>query len=158
MSTHGLLAGRGAQGLPRIQGVLRLQKTPPLEISSRWSLILVVPKGNDLLGVAKKFDPSNVNLPRGVSNREDLRPIDAAFRILREQTNVKAIEARLIDMSPNQEDWRTTYVYLVTTFEGNPLSTTHGRALWTSTSPFLMQTSDDFAWAERLFKKLKRIL
>jgi len=134
------------------------RKASPVELTSRWSLILFVPKNTHILGIAKKFDPKNVNLPRGVSIGSDERPIDAAFRILAEQTHVKAISARLIDSGQNVEDWRTTYAYLVTEFEGQPLSTAHGRVYWASTAPFLLESSDDHVWADRVFKKLKRVL
>lgn len=117
-------------------------------------VVVFVPRHNRVLGIAYRFLPANVNLPRG-SVREGETPIEAAFRVVFEQTKVRALEARMLRTV--EEPGSLTYLYYVTKFEGRPLPTALGRAFWAEEPLFLRSTAEGNTWAHRVLAMLHRI-
>lgn len=116
--------------------------------------VAFVPRNNQILGIAYRFLPSNVNLPWG-SVRLDEIPIEAAFRHVFEQTRVRALEARLL--STIEVPGSTHYVYYVTKHQGRPLPTALGRAIWASERLLLLPSAEGETLSRRVLGLAHRI-
>jgi ADP-ribose pyrophosphatase YjhB (NUDIX family) len=117
-------------------------------------VVAFVPRQDKILGIAYRFLPRNVNLPRGMV-RLDETPIEAVFRVVFEQTRVRPLEARLL--LSVAEGGEPTLFYYVTRFEGRPLPTELGRAFWATERQLLQDSSEGVVWAQRILALLRRV-
>jgi ADP-ribose pyrophosphatase YjhB (NUDIX family) len=117
-------------------------------------VVAYVPRRNQILGIAYGFSRRNVNLPRG-QLRLDEQPLDALARVMLEQTRVRPLEAHLLLRVA--EGGEPTSFYYVTRFEGRPLPTPLGRAIWASEAQLLQPTSEGAGWARKVLTLLRRV-
>lgn len=148
----GLLEGCWSQGLPPIQLPAPLRFDP---VPSRPAYVVAyVPRLNGILGIAYGFARHNVNLPRG-QVRLDETPFAALARVMVDQTRVRPIEAHLLLRVA--EGGEPTSFYYVTRFEGRPLPSPLGRALWATEQQLLQSTSEGAVWARKVLTLLRRV-
>ena len=132
----------------------------PLKVTDRGLVtqpryaVAYVPRNNLILGIAYKFLPANVNLPWGAVKLDET-PIEAVFRLMFEQTRVRALEARLL--SQLDIPGGPVFVYYVTEFEGRPVSSQLGRAYWASERQLLLPTAEGATLSRRVLGLVHRV-
>jgi len=130
-----------------------------MEERVRWSTVLVVPRGDQFIALARGFQPRDTNFPGGSSAPEDTCPEETAIRQLYEETGLRTTseDMRLIDESIG-EHGQPVYAYFVTTFSGRARSGCEGKVFWTA---HLARLTSRYAshgeHAKRLLQKLQRV-
>ena len=125
----------------------------------RWSAVVVVPRNDQFLVVARGFQPKNINFPGGDSEPEDRTPKDTALRELREEAGLSSEPkyVRLMDKWLGS-DGQPVYAFFVTAFSGRERSSDEGKTFWTSKYSMLTNSQADFRdYNKRLLRKLMRI-
>lgn len=99
----------------------------------RWSVALVVPRGQQYLAIARHFNPRDVNLIGGDAEPEDTEPVQTAIRELFEESGLRTQphQLQLLEAQPNERG-RLTYAYLVKAYRGRLRSSEEGKPFWTA--------------------------
>ena len=122
----------------------------------RWSVVAVVSRGDEILAVARKFDPKDVNLPGGHDREEDLNPPHTLRRVVLEETGVRVRQYHL--MTSWQGDMgQPVYAYFVSTFGGRARSSTSGKTLWAKPAQLVKDGSTFQVFNKQLLKTLMRV-
>ncbi len=121
-----------------------------------WSVVLIVPRGTQLLMQKRAFISKDLNFPGGNSIEGENTPEETAARKLREETGLTVTphDVELFDYwtGPNGQ---LVYAFIVLKYRGRPRSSVGGRVFWSRQYQGLTAKTSTF-WAsnERLIRKL----
>lgn len=125
----------------------------------RWSTVLVVPRSEQFVVVARGFNPRDVNFPGGDSTVEDRSPEDTVIRKLYEETGLR-VE---LDDLKCMDEWtgahnQPVYAYYALKVVGRVRSGTGGKVFWTAALGRLTTKHCLFSeYNERLLRLLQRL-
>jgi 8-oxo-dGTP pyrophosphatase MutT (NUDIX family) len=124
-----------------------------------WSIIAVIPRGEQFAVIARGFSTRNINFPGGDKTEQDQTPADTAVREILEETGLytTAEFLRLIDTWKGSRGQRV-YAFYITGFQGRLRSSPEGKTFWTAQTSLLISSSSEFRdRAKRLLEKLTRM-
>jgi len=122
----------------------------------RHSIVAVITRGEQILAVARHFQPHDINLPGGHADAEDTSPTDTLTRKIHEETGILILGQHLMESWRGEYD-QTVYAYFVSEWRGRPHSSAAGKVFWARPQSFrdpACTFADDNA---RLLKKLMRV-
>lgn len=131
-----------------------------MQNSVRWSVVLVVPRSNQFVVVARGFNPRDVNFPGGDAAVEDTGPEQTALRKLYEETGIRVEAEDLKDMDCwRGERGQLVYAYYVTLKNPRRVrSGTGGKVFWTAALHRLTGRHSTFAERNKhLLEMLQRV-
>lgn len=111
-----------------------------------WSVVLVVPRANQFVAIARGFAPRNVNFPGGNRDPEDRTPADTAVRELYEETGLRTTPEFLrIIAKWKGSQGQDVYAFKVARYIGRLRSSTEGKVFWTSQLGSFISPTSEFA-------------
>lgn len=124
-----------------------------------WSVVLVVPRGTQVLMQKRGFLSNDLNFPGGNAIDNERSAQQTAVRKLLEETGLIADvhDFECIDVLMGSEG-QNVYVYLVNKYRGRPRSSNGGRVFWSKQYHRLAMKSSTFSsYNERIVRKLLTI-
>ena len=125
-----------------------------VQTQHRWSVVLVVPVEEDVVAIAREFDPTDINLPGGWDEYTDLTPADTAKRELLEETGLQAKAFELIDYWENKNK-SITYVYKITLWTGKLRSSCAGKTFLAKRDQFCKEECTFSKYNKRALDKIR---
>ncbi len=125
----------------------------------RWSVVLVVPRGEQFVVIAKGFSPRDINFPGGDEEPGDRNPRATGVRELSEETGLITLPKHLKRLDTWEGDrGQAVYAFFVTAFHGRLRSSDEGKSFWTSNLTMLTGKGAQHAeYNKRLLVKLMRL-
>lgn len=128
-------------------------------MNGAWSVVLVVPRGTQVLVQKRGFISNDLNFPGGNAIAEDRTAQHTAVRKLLEETGLIAEvhDFACIDTWIGNAG-QNVYAYLVNKYRGRPRSSNGGRVFWTKQYQMLSAASSTFGvYNGRVVRKLLTI-
>lgn len=127
-----------------------------LDRPRRWNVVLIVPVEDNVVAIARGFDPVDVNLPGGTDQYLDKSPADTARRELLEETGLIAVDLELVDCWKLRDN-SVTYAYLVKLFTGKIRSSSAGKTFLAKPRQLCTEECTFASKNVRLLKRLKAL-
>lgn len=124
---------------------------------ARWSVVAVVPKEDEFLAIARRFNPSDINFPGGCDVPEDLTHVDTLRRMVLEDTGVKVLGWRVMSRPWLGRFREPVFPYFVTEWKGKIRPGASGKVLWASPEKLIQDSSTYSSYAKVLLKLLMRV-
>jgi 8-oxo-dGTP pyrophosphatase MutT (NUDIX family) len=95
----------------------------------RWSVVAVVSRDEDILAVARRFNPHDINLPGGCDHEGDRSPAETLRRVVLEETGIQVRAWHLMREFPGEMD-QPVHAFFVSQWRGKARSSSAGKTLW----------------------------
>lgn len=122
----------------------------------RWSVVVVVSNGEEILAVARGFHPKDINLPGGNDIPEDTSPVETLRRMVPEQTGIVVRSYHRMDTWQG-EMHQPVYAFYVPKFSGKPRSSSSGKTFWAKPQQLTSEQATFSVYNKRLLKTLMRV-
>lgn len=109
-----------------------------------------------ILGISRRGEPNNMNLPGGKMESSDLNPEIACQREIWEETGVEMENLKLVFTAVCRGVGTPYITHCYTgTFKGTPVTKDEGDVRWISEDELLVDTNSFADYNRKLFKALK---
>jgi 8-oxo-dGTP pyrophosphatase MutT (NUDIX family) len=121
-----------------------------------WSVVVVVPNGQDILAISRGFNVRDPALPGGDSEDTDEVPAQTAVRELLEETGVTALEARCFDRWIGDRG-QPVFAFYIPRWKCKRLRvSSEGKPFWTEPHKLLVKTAYYKDEAKSILEKLSQ--
>jgi 8-oxo-dGTP pyrophosphatase MutT (NUDIX family) len=123
-----------------------------------WSVVVVVFSGpQNVLAIARNFNPRDPSFPGGDSEAIDENPAATARRELMEETGIEAIELRCMAQWEGERG-QPVFAFFVPRWRGSRLRTSdEGKPFWARPARLLIKSATYRDTAQMLLEKLGRV-